>query len=101
MRTWLEESLPRKPPSTLTRVLRASAGPFFTEPLFWLKSRPCGFRCTPQAERYCLWTMFEEGIVTLVKIVGTLVASMSVVPLLFMSSPGAETSEPEEVFDTD
>jgi len=45
--------------------------------------------------------MFEEGLVTLVKIVATLVASMSVVPLLFMSSPGGDTSEPQDVFDTD
>ena len=45
--------------------------------------------------------MFEEGLVTLAKIVGTLVGCMSVVPLLFMSSPGGDTTEPEEVFDTD
>jgi len=45
--------------------------------------------------------MFEDGLVTLAKIVATLVASMAVVPLLFMSSPGADTSEPKDVFDTD
>ncbi|MCH2108343.1 MAG: hypothetical protein MK135_03370 [Polyangiaceae bacterium] len=45
--------------------------------------------------------MYENGILTLAKIVGTLVFCMSVVPLLFMSSPGGDTSEPEDVFDTD
>lgn len=45
--------------------------------------------------------MYEEGLVTLAKIVGTLVACMSVVPLLFLTSPGGDKAEPEEVFDTD
>jgi len=45
--------------------------------------------------------MFESGLVTLLKIVATLVASMSVVPLLFLSSPGADASEPKDIFDTD
>jgi len=45
--------------------------------------------------------MFEDGLVTLLKIVATLVASMSVVPLLFLSAPGGDTSEPKDVFDTD
>ncbi len=45
--------------------------------------------------------MFEEGLFTLTKIVSVLVGAMSVVPVLFMLSPGANKSEPEEVFDTD
>ncbi len=45
--------------------------------------------------------MFEDGLFTLAKIVGTLVFCMSVVPLLFLSSRGADKSEPEDVFDTD
>lgn len=45
--------------------------------------------------------MYEEGLVTLAKIVSVLIGSMSVVPLLFLSSPGGDKSEPEEVFDTD
>lgn len=45
--------------------------------------------------------MFEEGLFTLAKIVSTLVGAMSVVPVLFLLSPGGDTSEPEEVFDTD
>lgn len=45
--------------------------------------------------------MYEEGAITLLKIVGTLVISMSVGPLLFMFAPGADKEEPDEVFDTD
>ena len=45
--------------------------------------------------------MFEEGLFTLAKIIGTLVGAMSVVPVLFLLAPGGDTSEPEEVFDTD
>jgi hypothetical protein len=45
--------------------------------------------------------MFEDGLITLAKIVGTLVAAMSVVPLLFLTSPGADAREPEDSFDTD
>ncbi len=44
--------------------------------------------------------MFEEGLFTLAKIVGTLVFCMSVVPLLFLGS-GGNTDEPEDIFDTD
>jgi len=45
--------------------------------------------------------MFEDGIVTLAKIVTTLVVPMSVIPLLFLFSPGGDKSEPEDIFDTD
>lgn len=45
--------------------------------------------------------MYEDGIVTLIKIVSVLIGAMSVVPLLFLSAPGGDKSEPEEVFDTD
>jgi hypothetical protein len=45
--------------------------------------------------------MYEDGIVTLVKIVSILIGSMSVVPLLFLSAESGDRSEPEEVFDTD
>jgi hypothetical protein len=43
----------------------------------------------------------EAGLVTLVKIVTTLVGAMSVVPLLFLLSPGQNKAEPSDVFDTD
>ena len=45
--------------------------------------------------------MHEEGLVTLAKIVTTLVVAMSVVPLLFLFWPNGETKEPKDVFDTD
>lgn len=40
--------------------------------------------------------VIEPGIVTLLKIVGTLVAAISVIPLLFLFSPGAERGEPRD-----
>ena len=45
--------------------------------------------------------MFEDGLFTLAKIIGTLVFCMGVVPLLFLTARGTDTSEPEDVFDTD
>jgi hypothetical protein len=41
----------------------------------------------------------EEGLVTLAKIVGTLVVAMSMVPLLFLFRGGGDRREPEENFD--
>jgi hypothetical protein len=43
----------------------------------------------------------EDGLVTLAKIIVTLVGAMSVVPVLFLFSPGQNKSEPTDVFDTD
>jgi hypothetical protein len=45
--------------------------------------------------------MFEDGIVTLIKIVTTLVVPMSVVPLLFLTAKSGDRTEPKDVFDTD
>jgi hypothetical protein len=45
--------------------------------------------------------MFEAGLFTLFKIVTTLVVSMSVVPLLFLTAKGGDKTEPKDVFDTD
>ena len=52
------------------------------------------------AERgYCGDPMVEPGLVTLAKIVGTLLLAMGVIPFLFLLSPGGDRSEPKENFD--
>jgi hypothetical protein len=43
--------------------------------------------------------MVEPGLVTLAKIVGTLLLAMGVIPFLFLLSPGGDKSEPKENFD--
>jgi hypothetical protein len=45
--------------------------------------------------------MLEEGLFTLSKIVSVLIFCMGAVPLLFLLTPGSDTSEPEDIFDTD
>jgi hypothetical protein len=45
--------------------------------------------------------MHEEGLITLAKILVTLIVPISVIPLMFLFSPGGDTSEPKDVFDTD
>jgi hypothetical protein len=42
----------------------------------------------------------EAGLVTLAKIVGTLVAAIGIVPLLFLLAPG-DRGEPSDSFDAD
>jgi hypothetical protein len=42
--------------------------------------------------------MVEPGLVTLVKIVGTLLCAIGVVPFLFLFAPG-DRSEPTDTFD--
>jgi len=37
----------------------------------------------------------EPGLVTLAKIVGTLVLSIGMIPLVFLMLPGSDTSEPD------
>jgi hypothetical protein len=44
--------------------------------------------------------MFEEGLITLLKIVSTIVIPIASIPVLFLLSPGGDTSEPEDIFDT-
>ena len=42
--------------------------------------------------------MVEPGLVTLTKIVGTLLLAMGIIPFLFLLSPG-DRSEPKDNFD--
>jgi hypothetical protein len=42
----------------------------------------------------------EPGLVTLAKIVGTLLGAMGIIPFLFLLSPG-DTSEPEDRLDSE
>jgi hypothetical protein len=42
--------------------------------------------------------MVEPGLVTLAKIVGTLLGAMGIIPLIFLMVPG-DTSEPKDTFD--
>lgn len=44
--------------------------------------------------------MYEAGLVSLVKIVATLVISMSVVPMLFLLLGKGERAEPKDDFDS-
>jgi hypothetical protein len=42
--------------------------------------------------------MVEPGLLTLAKIVGTLLAAIGIVPLVFLMAPG-DRSEPKDTFD--
>jgi hypothetical protein len=44
--------------------------------------------------------MVEPGLVTLAKIIGTLLTGISVIPLLFLFAPG-DKSEPEDRLDSE
>jgi hypothetical protein len=41
----------------------------------------------------------EAGLVTLAKIVGTLVVAISTIPLLFLLTPGSDRAEPADRLD--
>lgn len=43
--------------------------------------------------------MVEPGLVTLTKIVGTLLLAMGVIPFLFLLDKGGDRSEPKDHFD--
>jgi hypothetical protein len=43
--------------------------------------------------------MVEPGLITLTKIVGTLLLAMGIIPFLFLLSPGGDKSEPKDHFD--
>ena len=55
--------------------------------------------CQPGKRGYRGAVMVEPGLVTLAKIVGTLLLAMGVIPFLFLLSPGGDRSEPKENFD--
>ena len=58
--------------------------------------------CATEGVGYGRAAMVEPGIVTLAKIVGTLLVAMGIVPFLFLLAPG-DRSEPEvkDTFDGD
>jgi hypothetical protein len=43
----------------------------------------------------------EHGLVTLAKIVGTLLTAMGVIPLLFLFAPGGDRTEPTDRLDSE
>ena len=55
--------------------------------------------CYWEARSYLGAPMVEPGLVTLAKIVGTLLLAMGVIPFLFLLSPGGDKSEPKDNFD--
>jgi len=59
-----------------------------------------GGPCARERAGYRPPAMPEPGLVTLIKIVGTLLGAMSVVPFLFLFAPG-DRKEPTETFDGD
>ncbi len=61
--------------------------------------RPYLGSCPADARGYGGDPMVEPGLVTLTKIVGTLLLAMGIIPFLFLLSPGGDKSEPKENFD--
>ncbi|HYQ14510.1 MAG TPA: hypothetical protein VEQ58_02095 [Polyangiaceae bacterium] len=43
--------------------------------------------------------MVESGLITLTKIVGTILLAMGVIPFMFLLSKGGDKSEPKDNFD--
>jgi hypothetical protein len=43
--------------------------------------------------------MVEPGLVTLTKIIGTILLAMGVIPFIFMLSAGGDRAEPKENFE--
>jgi hypothetical protein len=43
--------------------------------------------------------MVEPGLVTLTKIVGTLLLAMGIIPFMFLLSSGGDKAEPKDNFD--
>ena len=55
--------------------------------------------CHGRGRSYGAAAMVEPGLVTLTKIVGTLLIAMGIIPFLFLLSPGGDKSEPKDNFD--
>ena len=55
--------------------------------------------CQRAGRRYRASPMVEPGLITLTKIVGTLLLAMGIIPFLFLLSPGGDKSEPKDNFD--
>ena len=55
--------------------------------------------CHVTGDGYGAAAMVEPGLVTLAKIVGTLLLAMGIIPFLFLLSPGGDKSEPKDHFD--
>lgn len=43
----------------------------------------------------------EPGLVSLAKIIGTLLTAMGIIPLLFLLSPGGDRTEPTDRLDSE
>ena len=55
--------------------------------------------CQGEGRGYRAAPMVEPGLVTLAKIVGTLLLAMGVIPFIFLLSPGGDKNEPKDNFD--
>lgn len=55
--------------------------------------------CHALGRGYGAAPMVEPGLVTLTKIVGTLLLAMGIIPFMFLLSPGGDKSEPKDNFD--
>jgi hypothetical protein len=55
--------------------------------------------CQAARRGYLAAPMVEPGLVTLAKIVGTLLLAMGMIPFVFLLSPGGDKAEPKENFE--
>jgi len=65
-----------------------------------MSGQAAGFLACHQERRgYGAAAMVEPGLVTLTKIVGTLLLAMGIIPFMFLLSPGGDKAEPKDNFD--
>ncbi len=60
---------------------------------------PIAWSCHRGRHSYGASPMVEPGLVTLAKIVGTLLLAMGIIPFMFLLSPGGDKAEPKDNFD--